>query len=198
MKSPCYKGPQGRSRATLDPQAGLTTASGTRYNFRTTMNEKNDILRILARDGRTTPAQVAAMTGRTEQEVRQAIAAYEADGTIRHYKTKIDWEKAGEPKVFAFIDVAVRPERGTGYDRIAERIYRYPEVHSVFLVSGAQDLRVVVEGTSMQEVGNFVAEKLATIEGVTGTATHFLLKKYKDDGDVFVDVEPDHRLAVTP
>ena len=162
------------------------------------MNGRNEILHILARDGRTTAAQIAAMTGRSEEDVREAIAGYEADGTIRHYKTRIDWEKAGEPKVFAFIDVAVRPERGTGYDRIAERIYRYPEVHSVYLVSGAQDLRVVVEGKTMQELANFVAEKLAPIEGVRATTTHFLLKKYKDDGDLFVDAEPDRRLAVTP
>ena len=162
------------------------------------MSEHNDILHILARDARTSPAQVAVMTGREEEEVRAAIAAYEADGTIRNYKARIDWDKAGEPKVFAFIDIAAVPERGSGYDRIAERIYRYPEVHSVYLVSGAQDLRVVVEGKTMQEVANFVAEKLAPLEGVRGTSTHFLLKKYKDDGDLFVDIEPDRRLAVTP
>lgn len=163
------------------------------------MSEKtNDILHILERDARATPAQIAAMTGQTEAAVKESIAAFEADGTIRRYKTRVDWEKAGEPRVFAFIDVAVTPERGTGYDRIAERIYRYPEVHSVYLVSGAQDLRVVVEGKTMQEVANFVAEKLATVEGVRGTATHFLLKKYKDDGDLFVDTETDRRLAVTP
>jgi DNA-binding Lrp family transcriptional regulator len=164
------------------------------------MNERknNDILHILARDARATPAQIAAMTGRTEAEVKEAIAAFEAAGVIRHYKTRVDWEKAGEPRVFAFIDVDATPERGAGYDRIAERIYRYPEVHSVYLVSGTQDLRVVVEGKTMQEVANFVAEKLATVEGVRGTSTHFLLKKYKDDGDLFVDAEPDRRLAVTP
>ena len=162
------------------------------------MNHKTDILHILERDARVTPAQIAAMTGRGEDEVREAITALEAEGTIRRYKTVIDWEKAGEPKVFAFIDVDATPERGSGYDRLAERIYRYPEVHSVYLVSGTQDLRVVVEGKTMREVAEFVAEKLAPIEGIRGTATHFLLKKYKDDGDLFVDSEPDRRLAVTP
>lgn len=158
-----------------------------------------EILRILERDARATPAQIAAMTGADEQAVRQAISALEASGTIRSYKTRVDWEKAGQPRVFAFIDVDAQPERGTGYDRIAERIYRYPEVHSVYLVSGSQDLRVVVEGRTMQEVASFVAEKLATIDGVRGTATHFLLKKYKDDGVIFVDeAGPDRRLAVTP
>lgn len=162
------------------------------------MNQHHDILRILEGNARATAAQIAAMTGRNEAEVQDAIAAFEAEGVIRRYRTRIDWEKAGEPRVFAFIDLAVTPERGTGYDRIAERIYRHPEVHSVYLVSGAQDLRVVVEGRTMQEVANFVAEKVATIEGVRGTATHFLLKKYKDDGDLFVDTEPDRRLAVSP
>ena len=164
----------------------------------TAMNGRNDILHILERDARTTPAQIAAMTGLAEDTIREAVAGYEADGTIRRYKTKVDWEKAGEPKVFAFIDVNATPERGSGYDRIAERIYRYPEVHSLYLISGTHDLRVVVEGKTMREVAEFVAEKLAPLEGVRGTATHFLLKKYKDDGDLFVDHEPDRRLAVTP
>jgi DNA-binding Lrp family transcriptional regulator len=162
------------------------------------MDKTNEILHILEQDARTTPARIAAMTGLDEPAVRKTIADLEASGTIRSYKTRVDWEKAGEPRVFAFIDVAAQPERGTGYDRIAERIYRYPEVHSVYLVSGSQDLRVVVEGATMQEVANFVAEKLAPIEGVRGTATHFLLKKYKDDGVLFVDSEPDRRLAVMP
>ena len=157
-----------------------------------------EVLRILERDARTTPAQIAAMTGLSEEWVRQMVAEFEADGTIRSYKTRVDWEKAGEPRVFAFIDVAAQPERGAGYDRIAERIYRYPEVHSVYLVSGSQDLRVVVEGATMQEVANFVAEKVAPVEGVRGTTTHFLLKKYKDDGVIFAETDPDHRLAVTP
>jgi Transcriptional regulators len=163
------------------------------------MNElRNSVLRILERDARETPERIAAMLGAPEESVREVIAECEQYGMIRAYRTRIDWEKAGEPRVFAFLDVAATPERGTGYDRIAERIYRYPEVHSVYLVSGSQDLRVVVEGRTIQEVANFVAEKVATIDGVRGTTTHFLLKKYKDDGDLFVDDAPDRRLAVTP
>jgi len=158
----------------------------------------NEILHILERDGRTTPAEIAAMTGQTEDGVRETIREYEEAGTIRSYKTRIDWDRAGEPRVFAFIDVAAQPERGKGYDRIAERIYRYPEVHSVYLVSGSQDLRVVVEGRTMAEVANFVAEKLAPTEGVNGTTTNFLLKKYKDDGVMFHEPESDRRLAVSP
>lgn len=157
-----------------------------------------EVLRILERDARLSAAQIAAMTGKSEAEVTAAVAAAEGAGVIRSYRTRIDWEKTGDGRVYAFIDVAAQPERGTGYDRIAERIYRYPEVHSVYLVSGSQDLRVVVAGQTMQEVANFVAEKLATIEGVRGTATHFLLKKYKDDGDIFGEVATDERLAVTP
>jgi DNA-binding Lrp family transcriptional regulator len=158
----------------------------------------NEILHILERDGRTTPAEIAAMTGQTEDAVRETIRDYEATGTIRSYKSRIDWDRAGEPRVFAFIDVSALPERGKGYDRIAERIYRYPEVHSVFLVSGSQDLRVVIEGRTMAEVANFVAEKLAPIEGVKGTTTNFMLKKYKDDGIIFHEPEYDRRLAVSP
>ena len=157
-----------------------------------------EVLRILERDSRLSAAQLAAMTGKSETDVAAVITAAERAGVIRSYRTRIDWEKAGDARVYAFIDVAAQPERGTGYDRIAERIYRYPEVHSVYLVSGSQDLRVVVEGKTMQEVANFVAEKLATIEGVRGTATHFLLKKYKDDGDIFGETQTDERLAVTP
>jgi DNA-binding Lrp family transcriptional regulator len=157
-----------------------------------------EILHILERDARTTPAQISAMTGIAEEAVIQIIADLEQSGVICSYKSRIDWDKAGEPRVFAFIDVAVQPERGSGYDRIAERIYRYPEVHSVYLVSGQQDLRVVVEGRTMQEIANFVAEKVAPVEGVRGTTTNFLLKKYKDDGVVFTGSEPDRRLAVTP
>lgn len=156
------------------------------------------ILHILEQDARTSAAQIAAMTGLSEDAVRAAVAKAEADGIIRSYKTRIDWDRAGDSRVFAFIDVDAHPERGHGYDRIAERIYRYPEVHSVYLVSGSQDLRAVVEGRTMQEVANFVAEKLAPIEGVRGTATHFLLRKYKDDGIIFAESEPDRRLAVTP
>lgn len=159
---------------------------------------RSRVLHILERDSRTPPAQIAAMVGADEAEVQAILHTGEASGLIRSYKVRIDWEKAGEPRVFAFIDIAAQPERGTGYDRIAERIYRYPEVHSVYLVSGSQDLRVVVEGKTMQEIANFVAEKVATIDGVKGTTTNFLLKKYKDDGVVFVDTETDRRLAVSP
>ena len=158
----------------------------------------DQILTILARDARTTPETIAKMTGRTAQEVRDAIAEYERNGVIKRYKTIVDWEKTGVEKVAAFIDVKVVPARDVGFDRIAERIYRFPEVQSVWLVSGGNDLRVAVEGSNIREVGRFVAEKLATIDGVTATETHFLLRRYKEDQIIFADSEEDNRLVVTP
>ncbi len=157
-----------------------------------------DILKILERDARATPEQVAAMTGRDLDDVKRLIREAEESRLIRRYKAVVDWDRATEEAVFAFIDVRVSPERGTGFDDVARRIYRYPEVHSVYLVSGQHDLRVVVEGRSMKEVAFFVAEKLASIERVQSTETHFLLKKYKEDGEIFEDQEPDRRLAVAP
>ena len=161
-------------------------------------NGPDDILTILARDARTSPDKIAVLTGRTPDDVRAAIAEYERRGVIKHYKTIIDWEKAGVERVFAFIDVKVMPQRDVGFDAVAERIYRFTEVHSVWLVSGGSDLRVVVEGRDMRELGRFVAEKLSTIDGVTGTDTHFLLRRYKEDQDLFVDLEEDPRLVVSP
>ena len=160
------------------------------------MNKR--ILSILARDARTTPDKIATMIGEPEDAVVKAIQDMEKSGIIRRYKTIIDWAKAGKERVFAFIDVRVTPSRGVGYDEIAKRIYGYPEVHSVYLVSGDYDLRVVVEGKTMQEVAFFVAERLAPLDGVLSTRTNFLLKKYKDDGDLFEDKGEDFRLPVSP
>jgi len=157
-----------------------------------------EILKILERDAHKTPMQIAAMLGMGEAEVAEIIRHLEEKGIIRRYKTVIDWEKAGVEKVFAFIDVKVTPARGVGFDDVAERIYRFPEVHSVYLVSGDHDLRVSVEGGHIREVANFVSEKLATIDRVQSTKTHFLLKKYKEDTDIFAEGEEDHRLPVAP
>lgn len=156
------------------------------------------VLKILEKDARTSPADIATMIGKTEAEVRDAIQRMESSGVIRRYKTVIDWDRAGREQVFAFIDVRVTPSRGVGFDDVAKRIYNYPEVTSVFLVSGDYDLRVVVGGKTMHQVAFFVAEKLATLENVLSTRTSFLLKRYKDDGDVFAESEADDRLAVTP
>lgn len=157
-----------------------------------------EILRILEEDSRLSPDEIAAMTGKSPEEISAFIADCEKKGVIRRYKTVIDWEKLDEEPVIAFIDVKVSPERGVGFDVVAERIYRFPEVRSVYLVSGAYDLRVQVAGKSMKEVAFFVAEKLATIDRVMETSTHFLLKKYKEDGVIFEEPEADRRLAVAP
>lgn len=157
-----------------------------------------EILKVLEQDARATPRQIAAQTGIAEEKIVAQIAEWEAGGVIRRYKTVIDWERFGDERVFAFIDVSVTPARGVGFDDVAERIYRYPEVHSVYLVSGTQDLRCVVEGRTMREIADFVAQQLSTIDRVNSTSTHFLLKKYKDDGDIFADGEIDHRLMVAP
>jgi DNA-binding Lrp family transcriptional regulator len=161
-------------------------------------NQIDEILTILAKDARTPAATIATLTGRAESEVKAQIADFEKRGVIKRYKTTIDWEKAGIEKILAFIDVKVIPARDVGFDAVAERIYNYPEVQSVWLVSGGSDLRLVVEGQNIRDLGRFVAEKLSSIEGVTGTTTHFVLKKYKEDSDLFVDAEVDERLVVTP
>ena len=158
----------------------------------------NDILSVLEQDARTTPAQIAAMTGATEDAVREQIKTLEENGVIRRYKTVINWEKVGKELIYAFIDVKVSPMRGVGFDAVAERIYRYPEVTSVYLVSGEYDLRVVVTGSTMQEIAYFVSEKLSTIDRVHATASHFVLKRYKVDSDIFEEPTEDKRLAVAP
>jgi DNA-binding Lrp family transcriptional regulator len=164
----------------------------------TNPNKPDEILTILARDARTTVEQMSKMTGRPAEEIKNAIAEYERTGVIKRYKTIIDWEKTGVENVIAFIDVKVTPARDVGFDAVARRIYRFPEVKSVWLVSGDRDLRVVVEGLNIRKLGEFVAEKLSTIDGVTETNTHFLLKRYKEDDDIFMDAEEDTRLVVTP
>lgn len=156
------------------------------------------ILRILERDARTSPAEIAAMAGVAEEEVRRVIREAEEQKLILKYKTIIDWERAGDESVVAFIDVQVSPAREVGFDDVAARIYRFPEVISVNLVSGGYDLRVVVQGPTMKDVALFVAEKLATQDRVNSTTTHFLLRRYKEDGVVLVEPEEDRRLAVSP
>ncbi|MCS6802451.1 MAG: Lrp/AsnC family transcriptional regulator [Chloroflexota bacterium] len=157
------------------------------------------ILKAIERNPRLTPAEIAVMTGQTEEEVAAAIARAEADRIILGYRTVINWERAGEDEVAALIEVRCAPQRETGFDAVARRIYRYPEVRSVWLVSGTFDLAVMVVAKSMREVSLFVSERLATIDAVQGTATYFIMKRYKEDGAILDGDEPTaHRLAVTP
>ncbi|MDR2358087.1 MAG: Lrp/AsnC family transcriptional regulator [Oscillospiraceae bacterium] len=145
----------------------------------------DEILKILERDGRLTAGQIAAMLGRAEADVERAIDDYETGGAILKYTAIIDWDKAADGRVTALIEVKISPQRGDGFDRIAERIYQYDEVDSLYLMSGSFDLTVIMSADSIREVAEFVYAKLATIDGVTGTATHFILKKYKEKGCVF-------------
>jgi DNA-binding Lrp family transcriptional regulator len=135
-----------------------------------------EILSVLESDARATPERISDLTGIAADEVRAAIAQWEADGVIRRYKTVVDWDRAGDSRVTAFVDVTVAPERGRGFDDVAERIARFREIRAVHLVSGAQDLRVEVEGASMKEVADFVAQRLSGVDRVTATSTHFLLR----------------------
>ena len=143
-----------------------------------------EILKILENDARATPEQISAMTSTPSAEVAKLIKQAEQDRTILKYKTVINWEKLGEEQVWALIEVKVTPQRDVGFDAIAERIYRFPQARTVYLVSGTYDLLVIVVGKNMHEVANFVSQKLAPIEGVEGTVTHFMLKRYKEDDEI--------------
>jgi DNA-binding Lrp family transcriptional regulator len=160
-----------------------------------------EILELLERDAHLSHDTIATMTGLPVEQVAAQVAAWEASGVIRRYTAVVDWDRAsadGDDTVTAFIDVSVAPARGVGFDDVALRISRFPEVRSVYLVSGGHDLRCTVTGTGLRAVSDFVAQKLSTIDRVQATATHFVLKAYKRGGVAFVDTEPDHRLPVTP
>jgi len=158
----------------------------------------NEIFRILEQDARKTPQQIATMTGIPLAEVKDAIKQAEGNRTILKYKTMINWDKLGEEQVWALVEVRVTPQRDVGFDAIAERIYRFPEARSVYLVSGTYDLAVLVVGKTMHEVAAFTSEKLAPLEEVQGTVTHFLLKRYKEDGEVMDGEEGPKRVPIMP
>ena len=151
------------------------------------------ILSLLENDATLTPEQLAVMCQKEEGDIKKMIAAYEENGVILGYKTLIDWDKTDREYVSALIEVKITPQRDRGFDRVAERIYNYPEVQSLYLMSGGYDLAVLIEGKTMKEVAYFVAQKLATIEDVLSTATHFVLRKYKDKGVIYGVVEVDER-----
>ena len=158
-----------------------------------------EILEILEKNFRYTDEQIAVMVGKTVEEVREAIQDYEEKSIIAGYTTLINWENTGKEVVTALIQVKVTPQRGEGFDKVAERIYRYDQVQACYLMSsGGFDLTVIVEGKTMKEVATFVAQKLAVLDNVDGTATHFVLKKYKDHGTIMDKKEEDIREIVTP
>jgi len=156
------------------------------------------LLKLLRENASLNPSQLAAMLNLPEAEVAAKIKAYESDHIVLGYRAILNEEKLGVETVRAVIEVKITPERGGGFDRLAERIAKYAEVQSCYLMSGGYDLLVFVEGDSLREVATFVSEKLATIQGVISTSTHFILKPYKEQGVLMKHDVNEERLAVTP
>lgn len=156
------------------------------------------ILTVIEKNSRIDTKELAILLGTEETEIANALKKMEEDGIICGYHTMIDWDKTDIEKVTALIEVSVTPQRGKGFDDIAERIYKYPEVDSVYLMAGAYDLMVILEGKSLKEVSGFVTNKLSTLDTVTSTATHFILKKYKDHGTIMTKKYEDQRELITP
>ena len=156
------------------------------------------ILEILSDDARISAEQIAVMTGYDVDEVRRAIGRLEKDRVLVKYPAMINWERTDKEMVQAVIEVRVQPQRDRGFDAIASRIYQFEEVTSLYLMSGAYDLMVMVEAPTLKQLASFVSSKLSTLESVTGTATHFMLKTYKYSGVIFEGDDTDRRLAVSP
>lgn len=160
---------------------------------------REQILEMLYNNSKLSAEEMAVMLGYSAEEIKEEISAMEKEGVICGYTTMINWDKTDNEKVTAFIEVKVAPQRGLGFDKIAERIYRFDEVESVSLMSGAYDLSVTIEGKTMKDVAIFVHEKLAPLESVLSTATHFVLRKYKEHGVVFAgEKNPSGRMKITP
>ena len=159
----------------------------------------DEILSILEKDGRMKPEDIAKMLNRTPESVKKTIAKYEKDGVILKYKAIINKEffKDTETQVRALIEVNITPQKDLGFDKIAERIYSFPEVSSCYLISGTYDLLLIIEGRSIHTVSSFVAEKLSPMENVKGVVTHFMLKKYKEDGVILKHKEENKRIAIS-
>lgn len=153
----------------------------------------DQILKILEDDATLPAEQIALMCEKEVGDIRSLIQKYEKEGVILGYKTIIDWDKTDREYVSALIELKVTPQRDRGFDKVAEKIYNYPEVQSLYLMSGSFDLAVFIEGKTMREVAYFVAQKLAPLEYIQATATHFILRKYKDKGVIYGTVEVDER-----
>ncbi|MCL2199666.1 MAG: Lrp/AsnC family transcriptional regulator [Defluviitaleaceae bacterium] len=158
-----------------------------------------NLLNKLERNAKLTTKELAVFLNQSEQDVAASVAKMEKDGIICGYHTLINWEKTDKECVSALIEVKVTPARGQGFDKIAERIYRFDEVQAVYLMSGGYDLTVIIEGKTMKDIAIFVTSKLAPLESVLSTATHFVLKKYKDHGRILHDgSQEDERMVVSP
>ncbi len=156
----------------------------------------SEILRILENDAKISTKQIAAMTGFSTAEVTKLVKQAHKDRVILKYKAVVNWDKVEDERVWALIDVKVTPQKDVGFDAIAERVYRFPQARSVYLASGEYDLAVLIVGKTEHDVADFVSQKLATIEGVQGTATHFILKRYKEDGEILDEIEEIKRQQV--
>ena len=159
---------------------------------------REELLLIIEKNSRIDLKELAVILGVSVEDVINELQALEKEGIICGYHTLIDWDKTSVEKVTALIEVRVTPQRGRGFDKIAERIYNYPEVKAVYLISGGYDLMVILEEKSLKEIANFVSDKLSTLDSVLSTATHFILKKYKDHGTVLNKQEKDEREVITP
>lgn len=160
------------------------------------MREK--ILNYIEKNSRVELGELAVLLGTTEAEITKELADMESEGIICGYHTLIDWDKVTEERIHALIEVRVTPQRGKGFDEIAERIYKYPEVQSTYLISGGYDLLVFMEGKTLREISSFVSQKLSTLDSVISTTTHFVLRKYKDHGIILNRNEEDERMIITP
>ncbi|ADC64766.1 transcriptional regulator, AsnC family [Ferroglobus placidus DSM 10642] len=162
------------------------------------MERAEEILRILEDNAKVSPKEIAEILDMKEEEVEEIIKKLEGEKVILKYKTLVNWEKLGVEEVYAIIDVRVNLTREKGYDDIAKRIAKFPEVHAVRLVSGEYDFQVVVKGKSLKDIAFFVAEKISTIPEVRDTVTHFVLRTYKEEGVLLFEDEEDRRLAIVP
>lgn len=161
------------------------------------MNKREKILTFIEKNSRIDLKELAIMLGEEEADVANELAAMEEEHIICGYHTLIDWEKTSIEKVNALIEVRVTPQRGRGFDSVAERIYNYPEVNAVYLISGGYDLLVTLEGKTLREVSQFVSDRLSTLDSVLSTKTNFILKKYKDHGTVIAKPKEDERMLVS-
>lgn len=159
---------------------------------------REELLSLIEKNSKMSLKELAVLLGADELEIANEMEALEKEGVICGYHTLIDWDKTKSEKVTALIEVRVTPQRGQGFDKIAERIYKYPEVRSVYLISGGFDLLVTLEGKSLKEISAFVSDKLSTLDSVLSTATHFILKKYKDHGTILDKKHADEREVITP
>ncbi len=159
---------------------------------------RNEILNALEKNSKIDTKEMAILFGKEEVDILNEIAKMEAEGVICGYHTLINWDKTSKEQVTALIEVRVTPQRDQGFDKIAERIYNFPEVTAVYLISGGYDLLITIEGKSLKEVSSFVSYKLSTLEYILSTATHFILKKYKDHGTIYATAHEDYREVIMP